>query len=78
MRAHPAPLHPVVTVGPFAKWGVDFTTCNPTSAGGHRYLIVGVDYFTKWVEAVPTFKNDGATTMHFVFNSIISRFGVPK
>ena len=28
MRAHPAPLFPVVTVYPFTKWGIDFTTCN--------------------------------------------------
>ena len=37
-----------------------------------------VDYFTKWVEAMPTFHVDGETTMHFVFNHIISCFGIPK
>ena len=42
-----APLHPVVVFGPFAKWGIDFMTCNPTSAEGHGYIIVSVDYFTK-------------------------------
>jgi len=31
-HTQPAPLHPVVTVGPFAKWAVEFTTCNPASA----------------------------------------------
>eukprot|EP00253_Pinus_taeda_P025065 PITA_25065 len=36
----PAPLQPVVAVGPFAKWGIDFMTCNPTSAGGNGYIIV--------------------------------------
>ena len=58
MRAHPAPLHPVVAVGPFAKWGIDFTTCNPPSAAGHHYIIVAVDYFMKWAEAMPTYTND--------------------
>eukprot|EP00253_Pinus_taeda_P032963 PITA_32963 len=33
-RTPPAPLQPVVVVGSFAKWGIDFMTCNPTSAGG--------------------------------------------
>ena len=47
MHAPPLPLHPVITIGPFAKWGVDFMTCNPHSAGGHAYIIVAVDYFTK-------------------------------
>eukprot|EP00253_Pinus_taeda_P002812 PITA_02812 len=29
MRAPPSPLHPVVIVGHFAKWGIDYMTCNP-------------------------------------------------
>ena len=68
MHAHPAPLFPVITVGPFTKWGIDYTTCNPPSAKGHKYIIVAVDYFTKWVEAMPTFGNDGETAALFLFN----------
>jgi hypothetical protein len=59
MRAHLTPMFPVITVGPFTKWAIAYTTCNPPSARGHRYIIVVVDYFTKWVEAMPTFKDDG-------------------
>lgn len=68
----------VIAVGPFTKWGIDFTTCNPASARGHWYIIVAVDYFTKWVEAMPTFNNDGETATLFIFNQIISRFDIPK
>jgi hypothetical protein len=75
-RTHPAPLHPIFVFGPFAKWGIEFMKCKPTSAGGHSYIIVFVDYFTKWVEAMPTFLNDGCTTTPFVFNHIITRFGI--
>eukprot|EP00253_Pinus_taeda_P016712 PITA_16712 len=39
-RRPPAPLQPVVAIGPFTKWGIDFMTCNPTSARGHGYIIV--------------------------------------
>eukprot|EP00253_Pinus_taeda_P022688 PITA_22688 len=78
MRAPAAPLHPVVTVGPFAKWGINYVTCNPCSAGGHGYIIVVVDYFTKWVEAMPTLSEDGHTAVQFLFNHVISRFGVPQ
>ena len=53
-------------------------TCNPVSTGGHKYIIVAMDYFTKWAEAMPTFKVDGETTAFFVFNHIIARFGIPK
>eukprot|EP00253_Pinus_taeda_P026683 PITA_26683 len=72
MRAPPAPLHPIIAVGPFAKWGIDFITCNPHSVGGHVYIILAVDYFTKWAEAMPTFEADGKTTAIFIFNHIIS------
>jgi hypothetical protein len=37
-----------------------------------------IDYFTKWVEAMPTFLNDGHTATLFLFNHIITRFGVPQ
>jgi hypothetical protein len=78
MRSHPDPLHPVVSVGLFAKWGIDFMTCHPHSAGGHGYIIVAVDYFTKWAEAMPTFDNTGRTAALFLFNHVITRFGVPQ
>lgn len=77
MRAPPARLHPVITDGLFSKWGVDYMTCKPCSAEGHWYIIVAVDYFTKWVEAMPTLSNDGKTTTQFLFNHVISHFGVP-
>eukprot|EP00253_Pinus_taeda_P021411 PITA_21411 len=78
MHAPAAPLHPVVTVGPFAKWGIDYMKCNPRSAGGHGYIIVAVDYFTKWAEAMPTLSEDGHTAAQFLFNHVISQFGVPQ
>ena len=78
MRSHPTPLFPVISVGPFMKWGIDYVTCNPVSAGGHKYIIVVVDYFTKRAEAMPTFKADGETAAFFMFNQIIARFGIPK
>jgi hypothetical protein len=71
-------MFPVITVGPFTKWGIDFTTCHPTSAGGHRYIIVAIDYFTKWVEAMPPFNNDGEIATLFIFNQIVARFDIPK
>jgi hypothetical protein len=78
IRSHPTPLHPVVSVGPFAKWGIDFMTRHPHSAGGHGYIIVAIDYFTKWAKAMPTFDNTGKTTALFIFNHIIAHFGVPQ
>ena len=78
MRSRLAPLHPIITVGPFTKWGLDFIDCSPASAGGHHHIIVVVDYFTKWDEAKPTVKYDSETAAHFVFNQIITRFRILK
>jgi transposase InsO family protein len=53
-------------------------TCHPHSARGHGYIIVAIDYFTKWAEAMLTFDNTGKTATLFIFNHIIARFGVPQ
>jgi hypothetical protein len=78
MCAHPDPLHFVVTFRPFSKWGIDFMTCTHTSDNVHGYIIVVINYFTKWVEDFPTFSNDGTTATLFMFSHIITRFDVPK
>ena len=53
-------------------------TCNLFSVGGHKYIIVVVDYFMKWVEEMPTYKADGETIAFFFFNQIITWFSIPK
>jgi hypothetical protein len=47
-RAPLALLHLVITVGPFCKWGIDFMNFHPPSSNGHKYIVVAIDYFTKW------------------------------
>jgi hypothetical protein len=71
-------MFPVIIVGPFTKWGIGFTTCHPSSSRGNHYIIVAVDYFKKWVKAMPTFSNDDETTTLFIFNQIVERFCILK
>jgi hypothetical protein len=78
MQAHPTPMFTVIAIGTFTKWGIEFTTCHLASTRGHCYIIVAVYYFTKWVEAMQTFNNDGETMTLFIFNQIVARFGIPK
>ena len=52
--------------------------CKPTSAGGHHHIIVAINYFMKWEVAMPTFKSDCETAIHFIFNQIITQFGILK
>ncbi|XP_059068351.1 uncharacterized protein LOC131054285 [Cryptomeria japonica] len=48
------PLKPVIVEEPFRKWGIDFIgVINPSSSAGHSYVLIAIDYFTKWVEAIP-------------------------
>ena len=78
MRSQPAPLFPVASVGPFMKWGIDYVTCNPASAGGHKYIIVAVDYFTKWAEEMPTFKADGEPQLSLYSIKLLHDLVYPK
>ena len=45
---------------------------------GYCYILVGVDYVSKWVEAVPYKHNDHIVVLNFLKENILSRFGVPK
>ena len=57
--------------------GIDFMHCKPTLAKGHGYIIVAIDYFMKWDEAMPTYAEDGKNATLFLLNHVIARFGVP-
>jgi len=59
MWEHPAPMFLVLVVGPLTKWGIDFNTCHMTSTRGNHYIITTIEYFTKWVKAMPTFRMMG-------------------
>ena len=70
-------LRPIPLVWPFAQWGLDMIGKLPKSLkGGHVYLLVRVDKFTKWIEAITVTNQKGKTTVKF-FESIVYRFGVP-
>ncbi|RDX93904.1 Gypsy retrotransposon integrase-like protein 1, partial [Mucuna pruriens] len=52
-NAPPKQLHAITSPWPFHKWGVDILGPFPPTLGQVKYLIVVVDYFTKWIEAEP-------------------------
>ena len=48
----PVPLNILTAPWPFAMWGIDVIgEIKPTASNGHRFILVAIDYFTKWVEA---------------------------
>ena len=46
-------LNPLSSSWPFAQWGLDIVGPFPKAVGNKKYLLVDIDYFTKWVEAEP-------------------------
>ena len=48
------------------------------SSLGHQYILLAVEYVSKWIEAIGTLKDDDGTVMRFLKKNIFSRFGVPK
>ena len=64
-------------LGPFEKWGIDAIGPLPRTAAGKEYIIVGVDYMTRWAEAAPTSRITAKDVAKFVFDSICCRFGTP-
>ena len=71
------PLNPILIVDIFDVWGIDFMGPFPMSFG-HSYILVGVDYVSKWVEAIPCRSNDHKVVLKFLKDNIFARFGVPK
>ena len=76
-RRHMMPLNPILVVELFDVWGIDFMGPFPTSYG-NAYILVGVDYVSKWVEAIPCKTNDHRVVLKFLKENIFSRFGVLK
>jgi hypothetical protein len=73
------PLVPVKTEAPFQQWGLDFIgEINPHSSAQHKWILTTTDYFTKWVEAIPTRRATDSVVIDFLEENILSRFGCPR
>ncbi|GKV15178.1 hypothetical protein SLEP1_g25980 [Rubroshorea leprosula] len=69
-------LTTLVAPWPFAQWELDLLGPFVKGVGGVTHLVVGVDYFTKWVEARPLSSLTSKKVEDFVFSSIICRYGI--
>ncbi|KAL0409686.1 UNVERIFIED_CONTAM: hypothetical protein Sradi_1903000 [Sesamum radiatum] len=50
----------------------------PLAAGQRKFLLVAIDYFTKWVEAEPLARITEGEVMKFIWKNIVCRFGIPR
>ena len=71
------PLRGIMVMQIFDVWGIDFMGPFPPSFG-NLYILLAVDYVSKWVEAVACSRNDANTVVSFLQKNILSRFGTPR
>ena len=70
-------LNPISSLWPFAQWGLDILGLFPRAMGNRRFILVAVNYFTKWVEAEALANIRDMDVKKFVWKNIVIRFRVP-
>jgi ribonuclease HI len=63
---------------PLQRWGQDLLGPFPPAQGNLKYVVVAVEYFSKWIEAKPLATITSATVQKFFWQNIVSHFGAPK
>jgi hypothetical protein len=65
------PLNPILVIGIFDCWGIEFMGPFPPLFG-FLYILVAVDYVSKWIETILS-----KIVIKFLKENILSRFGIP-
>ncbi|XP_075481342.1 uncharacterized protein LOC142522058 [Primulina tabacum] len=71
-------MKPIWASCPFDQWGMDIVGPFPVARAQKKFLLVAVDYFSKWVEAEPLAKITEQEVLKFLWKNIVCRFGVPR
>lgn len=72
-------LHAIVKPLLFKGWALDLISeIRPTSFKSQKYILVGIDYFTKWIEEIPLVNADQEMVIEFIQKHIIYRFRILK
>lgn len=75
----PLPLHPISVEAPFQQWGSGFIgEIHPSSSAQHKWILTATDYFTKWIESIPSRNATESVIIKFLETNILSRFGCPR
>ena len=74
----PMPLHTMTSPWPFSTWGINvIRKIHPTSSNDHEFILIAIDYFTKWVEAASYKVLNSKKVAQFIQTNIICRYRVP-
>ena len=75
----PSKLYSMTSSWPFSVWGIDVIgRIAPKASNGHEYILVAIDYFTKWMEAASYSALKAKHVAWFLENNIRCRFGIPQ
>ncbi|KAL0445859.1 UNVERIFIED_CONTAM: hypothetical protein Slati_1713800 [Sesamum latifolium] len=72
------PTEPIRIACPFDQWGIDILGPFPLAVAQKKFIVVAVEYFTKWVEAEALAKITEKEMINFIWKNIICRFGIPR
>jgi hypothetical protein len=77
-RVPPEEITPITLPWPFTQWGPDIMGPFPIGTKQAKFLVVAIDYFTKWVEVEPSATISKKNVKGFVWKAVICRFGIPR
>jgi len=78
VNAPPIPLNILAAPWPFFMWGIDVIgAIEPKVSNGHHFILVAIDYFTKWVEAASFNSVSRSMVIRFIKKEIICRYELP-
>ncbi|PKA63950.1 hypothetical protein AXF42_Ash004961 [Apostasia shenzhenica] len=78
MRRQPVSyLRPINSSWSFVVWGLDFLGPMLTTIRSYKWLLVAVDYFTKWIELKPLAQPTAQNVESFLWANIVCRYGIP-
>jgi len=72
------PLHSIKITQPFERIGIDIVGPLPETENKNKYMVVAIEYLTKWVEIRALDKVTAENIAKFVFEEIICRHGIPQ
>jgi len=79
VNAPPHPPNVMSAPWPFPMWGIDVIgAIEPKASNGHRFVLVAIDYFTKWVETASYTNVTRSVVVRFIKKELICRYGLPR
>ena len=69
------PVEKLAMIRPFSQWGINIISSLPIGKGQVKFLLVAINYFTKWVEAKALATITKAKIRNFVWKNIIAGSG---